>query len=631
MSEKPHRMRRILVVIALFVSMSCGAVANLGTNTSAIAASQGGTLLMPTWWPPYFANGLGQWNAPLNLGVRATTSSGILITRVLFAKDSLNTGSHTAFIWNAAGTVIGQQAFVNETSSGWQEVVLDTPVAIASGSTFTVGYSTDGVSFPFGDNWLTKSIGPITILSGYSIYTNVAGAFPNATNGSNYGVDFEFTVAAVPANSVIPSISGTKRTGETLTASPGTWSGAPTSYAYQWKRASTSGGTYTNISSATNSTYVLTDSDIGKFIKVSVVATNANGSSTAELSAATTAISDLPDSATPSTSSTTSTSDGYTFTISNYSNLYNYSVSASSGSVSRSADAVTVSGLASSASSTVTISVTRSGYKPASATVSGTAAVATTTTTTTTTTPAALVIDLRTSTTIAAQGQASVATIASTVPAARTTTTTIAKSPSSSTSTTSTTMPAQTTTTVAIPQPGNVATGAASVKVGREVGNATISRENNVVVVKVADAKTQFASVDDKGNVVPLDGAGNIGLKPGAKVRIRADGFQTGTDVEVWLFSSPTKLGRAPVDAKGAVDATFTIPKNVPIGSHRIAVVANLMNGKQATFTLGIAVTNFKKGKNVTPWIIGIPLVLAVLSGVFLPPAVRKRKKKIAI
>jgi hypothetical protein len=192
-------------------------------------------------------------------------------------------------------------------------------------------------------------------------------------------------------------------------------------------------------------------------------------------------------------------------------------------------------------------------------------------------------------------------------------------------------MPAQTTTTVAIPQPGNVATGAASVKVGSEVGNATISRENNVVVVKVADAKTQFASVDDKGNVVPLDGAGNIGLKPGAKVRIRADGFQTGTDVEVWLFSSPTKLGRAPVDAKGAVDATFTIPKNVPIGSHRIAVVANLMNGKQATFTLGIAVTNFKKGKNVTPWIIGIPLVLAVLSGVFLPPAVRKRKKKIAI
>ncbi len=629
MREKKHRIRRLLGVVALFISMSCGVVANLGMNNSAIAASQGGTLLMPTWWPPYFANGLGQWNAPLNLGVRATTSSSILITRVLFAKDSLNTGSHTAFVWNAAGTVIGQQAFVNETSSGWQEVVLSTPVAIASGSTFTVGYSTDGVSFPFGDNWLTKSIGPITILSGYSIYTNVAGAFPNATNGSNYGVDFEFTVAPVPANSVIPSISGTKRTGETLTASPGTWSESPTSYTYQWKRASTSGGTYTNISSATNSTYVLTDSDIGKYIKVSVIATNANGSSSAELSAATTAISDLPDSATPTASSITSTADGFTFTISNYSNLYNYSVSASSGSVSRSADVVTVSGLASSASSTVTISVTRSGYKPASATVSGTAAVATTTTTTTT--PAALVIDLRTSTTIAAQGQASVATIASTVPAVRTTTTTIAKSPSSSTSTTSTTMPAQTTTTVAIPQPGNVATGAASVKVGSEVGNATVSRENNVVVVKVADAKTQFASVDDKGNVVPLDSAGNIGLKPGAKVRIRADGFQTGTDVEVWLFSSPTKLGRAPVDAKGAVDATFTIPKNVPIGSHRIAVVANLMNGKQATFTLGIAVTNYKKGKNVTPWIIGIPLVLAVLSGIFLPPAVRKRKKKTAV
>jgi len=631
MSEKPHRMRRILVVIALFVSMSCGAGANLGTNTSAIAASQGGTLVMDTWWPQNFANDPNVWNSPLNLGVRATTSADILITRILFAKDPTNTGSHTALIWNGAGTVIAQQNFVNETASGWQEVVLNTPVTIAGGSTFTIGYSMGGTGFSYGDNWRTKTIGPITLISGFYNYSNVIGAYPNGTVGSNYGVDFEFSTSGVPTNAVVPSIAGTKRTGETLTASPGTWSGLPNSYtyAYQWKRATTASGTYTNISSATNSTYVLTDSDIGKFIKVSVVATNANGSSTAELSAATTAISDLPDSATPSTSSTTSTSDGYTFSISNFSNLYNYSVSASSGSVSRSADAVTVSGLASSASSTVTISVTRSGYKPASATVSGTAAVATTTTTTTT--PAALVIDLRTSTTIAAQGQASVATIASTVPAARTTTTTIAKSPSPTPSTTATTMPAQTTTTVAIPQPGNVSTGAASVKVGSDVENVTVSRENNVVIVKVADAKTQFASVDDEGNVVPLDSAGNIGLKPGAKVRIRADGFQTGTDVEVWLFSSPTKLGRAPVDAKGAVDATFTIPKNVPIGSHRIAVVANLMNGKQATFTLGIAVTNFKKGKNVTPWIIGIPLVLAVLSGVFLPPAVRKRKKKITI
>lgn len=40
--------------------------------------------------------------------------------------------------------------------------------------------------------------------------------------------------AVVPVNSVAPSISGTATPGGTLTANPGTWSGSPSSYAYQW-------------------------------------------------------------------------------------------------------------------------------------------------------------------------------------------------------------------------------------------------------------------------------------------------------------------------------------------------------------------------------------------------------------
>jgi hypothetical protein len=164
--------------------------------------------------------------------------------------------------------------------------------------------------------------------------------------------------------------------------------------------------------------------------------------------------------------------------------------------------------------------------------------------------------------------------------------------------------------------------------VGGEVGNATVTRENNVVVVKVADATANFASVDEKGNVAPLDSAGNIGLRPGSLVRIRADGFKVDSIVEAWLFSSPAKLGQIKVDEKGAIDATFAIPKNAPTGAHRIAVVAQLMNGKEATFTLGIAVTNFKKGPNVTPWVIGVPIALAILSGLFLPPAVRRRRRR---
>lgn len=40
----------------------------------------------------------------------------------------------------------------------------------------------------------------------------------------------------VPANTVAPSITGTPSPGSTLTANPGTWTGSPFSYAYQWIR-----------------------------------------------------------------------------------------------------------------------------------------------------------------------------------------------------------------------------------------------------------------------------------------------------------------------------------------------------------------------------------------------------------
>lgn len=84
-----------------------------------------------------------------------------------------------------------------------------------------------------------------------------------------------------PAVTASPAISGSTQVGSTLTASTGTWSGNPTSFAYEWQRANDSGFTSGVVTIGANqNTYLLVSADAGKFIRVRVTATNAGGSST---------------------------------------------------------------------------------------------------------------------------------------------------------------------------------------------------------------------------------------------------------------------------------------------------------------------------------------------------------------
>lgn len=88
--------------------------------------------------------------------------------------------------------------------------------------------------------------------------------------------------AAAPVNSVLPAISGIAQVGQTLTAYPGAWSGAP-SFAYQWKDDGV------NIAGATAATFVVTTTQLAGAITVTVTATNSIGTASAT-SAATPAV-----------------------------------------------------------------------------------------------------------------------------------------------------------------------------------------------------------------------------------------------------------------------------------------------------------------------------------------------------
>jgi hypothetical protein len=85
-----------------------------------------------------------------------------------------------------------------------------------------------------------------------------------------------------PTNTSIPTIGGTLREGETLTANPGVWTGtAPIAFAYQWQRCDANGGNCAGIAGATNRTYTVTSADVNRSVRVVVRATNPAGTRSA--------------------------------------------------------------------------------------------------------------------------------------------------------------------------------------------------------------------------------------------------------------------------------------------------------------------------------------------------------------
>ena len=94
------------------------------------------------------------------------------------------------------------------------------------------------------------------------------------------------TTATAPAITTPPVATGTPQVGQTLSETPGTWSGSPApTVTVQWQR--NTGSAWTNISGANSGSYTLVAADQGATIRVQENATNSAGSATASSTATT--------------------------------------------------------------------------------------------------------------------------------------------------------------------------------------------------------------------------------------------------------------------------------------------------------------------------------------------------------
>ena len=117
-----------------------------------------------------------------------------------------------------------------------------------------------------------------------------------ATNSHGPGVTVSGAVGPItsggPLNTAAPTVTGTLRQGQTMSASPGAWRPTASSYAYQWQR-SANNSTWSNITGATGATYQSQAADVNNYLRVMITDTNTHGQGTAS-STATGTVSGAP-------------------------------------------------------------------------------------------------------------------------------------------------------------------------------------------------------------------------------------------------------------------------------------------------------------------------------------------------
>jgi hypothetical protein len=89
------------------------------------------------------------------------------------------------------------------------------------------------------------------------------------------------TPTTAPGNTARPTIEGDAIVGEQLTATDGTWTNSPTSFAYQWQRCDIDALTCGAVPGATAKTYNVGAADLGFRLRVVVTARNASGAGSA--------------------------------------------------------------------------------------------------------------------------------------------------------------------------------------------------------------------------------------------------------------------------------------------------------------------------------------------------------------
>ena len=117
-----------------------------------------------------------------------------------------------------------------------------------------------------------------------------------------------------------------------------------------------------------------------------------------------------------------------------------------------------------------------------------------------------------------------------------------------------------------------------------------------VLVIKIQSSQATLSTVGPSGSPVAPEEKTLI-LSKGDAVKFGVEGFMPNTEVSVYIFSTPTFLGKALTDSKGNYTTAFPSPDGLSLGMHTIQLIGYLSDGTLTTISLPVLVRNATKAK----------------------------------